>query len=101
MIIRVLGEGQWRVDKVALKSLNDLDDQVATAVAEHDQDALTEALTELVERVTFHGDPLEDDEIVESDLPDPAATIEEVEELLGEGDFDGLIPDEPTGGPHD
>lgn len=103
MIIRVLGEGQWRVDKAAFKSLSELDDRVSQAVADHDQDALTSALTDLVERVTCHGDPLDDDEIVESDLilPDPAATIDDVEALLVEGDFDGLIPDQPTGGTDD
>lgn len=84
MIIRILGEGQWRVDKAAFTSLNELDERVARAVAYHDQEALSRALNDLVERVTCHGEPVEDDELVASELilPDPSSTWAEIEALL-------------------
>ena len=95
MIVRVLGEGQWRISENALPALNELDDVVAAAVTEKDQEKLTEALAKLSEYVTSNGEVVPDDEIVDSDLilPDLNSTVEEVAELLN-ATVEGLIPDQ-------
>ena len=91
MIIRILGEGQRRVDESAIDGLNALDNQLVAAVDAGDDEAFRAALTALLDKVRQDGTPLPDDEIVPSDLvlPTGDASLAEVRELLGD---EGLIP---------
>ena len=91
MIIRILGEGQRRVDEAAIDGLNALDGKLVAAVEAGDDEDFRTALTALLEQVREAGAPLPDDEIVPSDLvlPTADASIAEVRELLGD---EGLIP---------
>lgn len=93
MIIRILGEGQYRVDDAAVAELNSVDDTIEKAVLANDQDALTRALSDLHARVVASGQPVADDELEDSDLILPAAdaSVEDVRELLGESQ-EGLLP---------
>ncbi|GAA1387958.1 PspA-associated protein PspAA [Luteococcus peritonei] len=92
MIIRILGEGQWRLDESAMDQLNQLDDRVAAAIEAGDQGAMQEALGRLLDQIRA-GAEVADDELAESDLvvPDASATLDEVRALL-EGTDEGLIP---------
>lgn len=94
MIVRVLGEGQWRVGKKVLAGLNEFDQRIVQAVGDSDQAALSEALVDLVERITCYGEPIDDTEICQSELilPDPSSTLAEVKALLDESEHDGLVP---------
>ena len=91
MIVRILGEGQVDVPDSELDSLNALDDAVQQAVDGGDDEAFTQSLTALLNRVRQVGKALPDDEIVSSDLvlPSSDASLAEVRELLGD---EGLIP---------
>lgn len=91
MIVRILGEGQRRVDDGAVDGLNALDTKLVAAVDAGDDDAFKAALTALLDQVREIGAPLPDDEIVPSDLvlPTADASLAEVRELLGD---EGLIP---------
>jgi hypothetical protein len=93
MIVRILNEGQWRVDEGALSDLNRLDDAVEDAVSTDDESELTSALLALLHEVRSVGTPVPDDELSDSDLilPGADATLEEVRELLSSSD-EGLIP---------
>lgn len=93
MIIRILGEGQWRIDDGAVPDLNRLDDSVERAVRVGDQAQLTAALRSLLQEVRSRGQELPDDELADSDLilPDADATVEDVLNLLS-GSTEGLIP---------
>ncbi|SJN45607.1 PspA-associated protein PspAA [Luteococcus japonicus] len=94
MIVRILGEGQWRVAPEAMQSLNELDDRVADALQKDDQEALQSSLALLLEQVRA-GAPVADDDLVESDLiiPDSSASLDEVRAFLEEqGNGEGLIP---------
>lgn len=91
MIVRILGEGQRRVDDAAIEGLNALDGSLVAAVEAGDDEAFRAALTALLDQVRELGAPLPDDEIVPSDLvlPTADASLAEVRELLGD---EGLIP---------
>jgi len=93
MIIRILGEGQFRVDDTAVAELNSTDDTIEKAVAAGDQQALTKALTALRAQVLAAGEPVADDELEDSDLilPAPDASVEQVKALLEESQ-EGLLP---------
>jgi len=93
MIIRILGEGQFRVDDATVAALNTTDDTIEKAVAAGDQEALTKALTALRAQVLAAGQPVADDELEDSDLILPAAdaSIEQVRALLEESQ-EGLLP---------
>jgi len=91
MIVRILGEGQLRVDDSAAEELNVLDAALEKAVNAGDEQAERAALTALLDRVRSLGTPLPEDVIEPSDLilPYADAGLEDVKEMLtGEG----LIP---------
>lgn len=93
MIVRILGEGQWRIASVGQAELNSLDDAVEAAVRADDQAQLSEALHRLHDKVRAVGTEVPDDELADSDLilPETDATVAEVQALLSESD-EGLIP---------
>jgi chromosome condensin MukBEF complex kleisin-like MukF subunit len=94
MIVRVMGEGRWRVDDDLARTLNELDDEAGRAVEAEDQAALSAALRALAETVRKGGSRVEDSDLTPSDaiVPPEDLTLAEAHELL-EGE--GLIPDLP------
>ena len=56
MIVRILGEGQLRVDDSAAEQLNQLDTQLEKAVEQGDEDGFRAALSALLERVNASGE---------------------------------------------
>ena len=93
MIVRILGEGQWRVEDGAVSDLNRLDDAVEDAVATNDEAELAGALSALLDEVRTLGTPVADDELSDSELILPAAdsTLDDIRALLSSSD-EGLIP---------
>ena len=93
MIVRILGEGQWRVQDGAVADLNRLDDAVEDAVATNDEAELADALRALLDEVRTLGTPVADDELSDSELILPAAdsTLDDIRALLSSSD-EGLIP---------
>ena len=51
MIVRILGEGQWRIEGAGQAELNGLDDAIEAAVRAGDQARLAEALRSLHDKV--------------------------------------------------
>ena len=93
MIVRVMGEGQWRVDDALAGRLEELDAETERAVERGDQDALAAALHALAEAVRS-GEKLQDDHLGVSDaiVPPLDLTLEEARRIIHDGD---LIPDLP------
>jgi hypothetical protein len=91
MIVRILGEGQLRVDDTATTELNELDAKLEATVERNDESGFRPALEELLARVRAIGRPVEPGSLEPSELILPAegATMAEVRELLS---GDGLIP---------
>lgn len=92
MIVRILGEGQFRLPDAAADALNAIDERLEASVAAKDEAAFATELAALVAAVRSHGKPVADDELVASDavVPDPDTTLDEARSLLSE---EGLIPD--------
>lgn len=97
MIVRILGEGQFRVDDDAAAKLTALDKDLDAAVRDGTDATFTAALHAAVALVKTAGAPLAADEIVTADyiLPFADATIGEVRKLLA----DGTIPGDSIGLP--
>jgi PspAA-like protein len=94
MIVRLLGEGQYRVDESVLARLNEIDAQVERAVADGDERALWSGLQALAETVRENGEKLADDDLSPSDaiIPPEDLSLEEAKELMQD---EGFIPDLP------
>ena len=95
MIVRIMGEGQYRVDDSLAQELNELDEQVAAAVESSDEEKTRGLLQQLATKVRDGGERLDDADLSASDaiVPPEDLSLDEVRELL-EGE--GLIPDLPA-----
>ena len=91
MIVRILGEGQYRLDDAAFAAVSEIDDRVQAAAEADDEAGFAAALTELVDAVVEKGSPLSADELHASDaiVPGHGTTLAEARELLSS---EGLIP---------
>jgi hypothetical protein len=96
MIMRIMAEGQFEVADEHLSRLNQLDDELLTALDANDEAQFRSALDKLLEAVRQDGVLVAADYLGPSDsiLPREGATIEEVRELL-RAEGDGLIPGIP------
>jgi hypothetical protein len=92
VIVRLLGEGQFRVDDSLIDRLNQLDDEVARAVEAGDERALWTGLQALADTVRESGEKLGDEELMPSDavIPPEDLSLEEARDLL---QGEGFIPD--------
>jgi PspA-Associated protein len=95
MIVRVMGEGQWRISEDLRQRLNALDAEVEQAVKSGDEATMRAKLRELAQLVKGEGERLADDDLSPSDaiVPPDDLSLDEAHELL-EGE--GLIPDLPV-----
>ncbi len=92
MIVRILGEGQLRLDDTASAELNSLDATLERAVNSGDEAAFRAALRALLDRIRVLGTPLAADSLEPSDsiLPPADAGLDEVRSMLkGEGYIPG------------
>jgi hypothetical protein len=88
MIVRIAGEDQFRLDASQEARLKELDDAVLEAVERGDDAAFHECFEALLEFVRDTGTPLDDDELVPSDLilpPSDTTITEAAENFTGEG----------------
>jgi len=91
VIVRILGEGQFKVGDAATAELSQLDADLEAAVEHGDEPAFTAALTGLLARVRAQGAPLPPDTLEPSELilPHEDSSMDEVRKLLTD---EGLIP---------
>jgi hypothetical protein len=91
MIVRVSGEGQYRLDQTN-GQLHDLDNAVVAAVEAGDEAGYRSAYDALLAYVRSTGESVGDDELVGSDLILPPVDLS-LEEAAVEFHGEGLIPD--------
>jgi hypothetical protein len=84
VIVRILGEGQFRVDDAAAADLNNMDADLETAVERGDEATFGALLTRLLAQVRAQGSPLPPDILESSDLilPHEDSSMDEVRKLL-------------------
>jgi hypothetical protein len=92
MIVRISGEGQFRLPDEDAGRLNELDNRAVAAVEQGDETGFRELWSQMLELVASDGNEIGEDELVESDviLPPRDVTFQEAQ---GEFTGDGLIPD--------
>ncbi len=97
MIVRILGEGQFRVGEDTAAKLTALDKDLDAAVRDDHEDTFSATLHAAVALVRTTGTPLGTDEIVTAEyiLPFADASVDEVRQLLA----DGTIPGDSVGLP--
>jgi hypothetical protein len=85
MIVRILSEGQYRVDGDTLEQIKVLDDQLMEALTANQADRFRELLATVAELVR-RGTALDPEHLVESDLILPASdtTLEEAKRLFAD-----------------
>jgi hypothetical protein len=95
VIVRIMGEGQLRLDAGSLDDLNRLDDELGATIESGDDERFRAALVALLDAVRAAGTPVADEELVDSDLvlPYAEAHVDEVRAMLTD---DGLIPESRT-----
>ena len=92
MIVRIATESQYRLPDEEAAQLNELDNEVVAAVEAGDEDRFHELFEQMLDLVRRAGQPLDEDELAESEviLPPPDTSfVEAAAEFTG----DGLIPD--------
>ncbi|MEA2193603.1 MAG: hypothetical protein QOG42_37 [Solirubrobacteraceae bacterium] len=92
MIVRIMGEGQYRLSQEVLERVNELDNAVVKAVEANDEDTFHESFEELLDVIRSEGEHLGDEEIETSDVIVPPADTS-FAEAAAEFTGDGLIPD--------
>lgn len=92
MIVRISGEGQFRLPDEDAQRLNDLDNQAVEAASAQDESRFNDIWQQMLHLVENDGEPVPDDELVGSDVILPPRDIS-FEEACGEFTGDGLIPD--------
>jgi hypothetical protein len=95
VIVRLSGEGQYRVSDEVVQKLNALDDEAQAALESDDEPGLDRKLDEMWAFVRREGEPLPDDDLSPSDfvIPPSDLTLEETKRLFS---AEGLIPDVPA-----
>jgi hypothetical protein len=95
MIVRVMGEGQYRMEPDSAGLLNEIDNAAVAALERGDEDEFRRLLEDLAQAVRERGQRLDDADLSPSDLivPPSDLSLEEARELFtGEG----LIPELPA-----
>jgi hypothetical protein len=92
VIVRISGEGQFKLPDEDAERLNELDNRAVKAVEQGDETGFKELWSQMLELVASDGNTIDDDQLVESDVILPPRDIS-FEEACGEFTGEGLIPD--------
>ena len=99
MIVRISGEGQFKLPDEDADRLNELDNRAVSAVEEGDETGFHELWSQMLELVANDGNALDEDELVESDviLPPRDITFSEAQRRVhGRGPDSGLTHAQPA-----
>jgi hypothetical protein len=91
VIVRIMTEGQFKLADDDIERINELDNVCVAAVDGGDREGFQVAFAQLLALVREHGTPIDDDDLVGSDVlvPPPDTSFEEAAaDFTGEG----LIP---------
>ena len=92
MIVRIAGEGQFRIPDEDQSKLNELDNAAVAAVEAGDEPSFLDLWGQMLALVDADGNALGDEELTESDVILPPRDIS-LEEAKNEFTGEGVIPD--------
>jgi len=92
VIVRISGEGQFKLPDGDAQRLNDLDNEAVAAVEAGDESRFRDLWQQMLSLVETDGEVVPDDELVESNVILPPRDVT-FAEAAGEFSGDGLIPD--------
>ena len=92
MIVRISGEGQFKLPDDDAARLNELDNSAVAAVEAGDEEKFQSLFNDMLALVESDGEEIADDELVESDVILPPRDVS-FAEAAGEFTGEGLIPD--------
>ena len=92
MIVRISGEGQFRLPDENAARLNKLDNEAVAAVEAGDEQRFADVWSQMLALVENDGEEVADDELVGSDVILPPRDVD-FAEAQGEFSGEGLIPD--------
>ena len=92
MIVRIAGEGQFKIPDEDGERLNELDNRAVSAVESGDETGFRELFEQMLGLISSDGNELPDEELVESDVIVPPRDIS-FDEARNEFTGEGLIPD--------
>ena len=92
MIVRIMGEGQYRLDDDVRGRVNELDNAIVRAVEDDDEDAFHVAFEQLLDVIRTQGTHVSDNDIESSDVIVPPADTS-MAEAASDFSGEGLIPD--------
>lgn len=104
IIVRVSGQGQFKVNGETLDRINDIDNSIVNLLENTDLDGdanstkakqkeLNEKVIEIINLIRTNGMPLDDKEIIQSQImiPSPDISVDEAKKIFrGEGIIDDL-----------
>ena len=92
MIVRIMEEGQFRIPSSLLDELNVIDNRIVDYVGKENESDFNKELGKLIAMIKENGKPIDDAEIVESDLIVPPGDLT-LQEAAGIFSGDGIIED--------
>jgi hypothetical protein len=104
IIVRVSGQGQFKVNREILDRINDIDNSIVNLLENTDIDVddnsikvkqkeLKEKVIEIINLIRTNGMPLDDKEIIQSQImiPNPDISVDEAKRIFrGEGIIDDI-----------
>jgi len=91
MIIRIMGEGQYRAPEALCNELNQIDNRIVALVTEGKADEFRKELAKLISEIKEKGEAVEAEEILESNIivPPEDLSFEEAKDIFkGSGIFE-------------
>jgi hypothetical protein len=94
-IVRIMGQGQFRINEDTVKKINEIDDaivQILQNESKADDQEYRAKVAEMVQTIKSKGQKLEDKELIESDIivPDTDISIDEAKKVF---QGEGIIPE--------
>jgi hypothetical protein len=97
-IVRVAGHGQFKVNRSTIAKINEIDNEIVDMLKKDSSNSKTDEsqfrnkIEEMVSLITREGKPLDDKEIVQSDIIVPSADLS-VDEAKNMFKGEGIIPE--------
>jgi hypothetical protein len=97
-IVRVAGHGQFKVNQSTIAKINEIDNEIVDMLKKDSSNSKTDEsqfrnkIEEMVSLITREGKPLDDKEIIQSDIIIPSADLS-IDEAKNMFKGEGIIPE--------